>query len=272
MGRDLGRLGFSSKHRRKHNHRTAVSAPATQAPTPGSPYGSTSTADAPESTVDVLLTRTPKSLKGAVTLGTIEAPPLGQNSVEELDASFRLPARPSGFPGNGGKFYVWFVANPTNGVLEVTRSNNVSKPVPVMITGQALPELRAIALGVPNSLHPGDTITPQIQIENFGTADPDVQGPVTVYLVASVTKSFTLGSSIVAAYTVNSIPPVSQTPTQGNFRTFAQLIVDQPNNVVTILGNPVTLPTSPKKYFLGVVVDPEGRRSSSSVYRTTASA
>jgi hypothetical protein len=233
-------------------------APSTTAPTPGSPYGSTSTADAPDTTVTVLISRSPKTIRGAVTLGTISAPPVSQNSVEQLADSFTLPARPAGFAGGGGKFYVWFLANSSNSTLEVTRANNLSKPVAVQVTSQPLPELRAIALAVPSSLSPGDTITPEIQIENFGTADPDLQGPVTVDLVASVTKSFTLGSSIVASYTVNSVPAVSQTPTLGNFRTFAKLIINQPANVVTIPGTAVTLPTSPAKYFLGVVIDPNG--------------
>ena len=78
-------------------------------------------------------------------------------------------------------------------------------------------------------------------------------------MVASVTPSFTLGSSIVAQYTVNSIPAVSQQPTGGNFQTFAQQILSLPANVVTVGGTAVTLPTSPKKYFLGVVVDPQGK-------------
>jgi hypothetical protein len=233
-------------------------APATQAPTPGSPYGSTSTADAGDSTVAVLLSRSSRSLKGAISLGTIEAPPVSQNSVEQLEDSFALPSRPKGFAGAGGKFYVRFVANSTGSVPEATRANNVSKPVAVQVTGQARPELRAIALAVPSSLSPGDTVVPQIQVENFGTADPNLQGPVTVDLVASVTRSFTLGSSIIASYTVESIPAVSEAPTGGNFKTFATLILDQPNNVVTIAGAAVTLPTSPRRYFLGVVVDPGG--------------
>ncbi len=233
-------------------------APASQPPTPGSPYGSTSTSDAPDTTVAVLVSRSSRSLKGAISVGTIEAPPVSQNSVEELAASFALPSRPKGFAGAGGKFYVWFVANSSNSTLEVTRANNISKPAAVHVTGQALPQLRAIALGLPSRLSPGDTVIPQIQVENLGTANPNLQGPVTVDLVASVTRSFTLGSSIVASYTVESIPAVSETPTGGNYQTFATLIVNQPNNVVTISGTAVTLPASPRKYFLGVVVDPEG--------------
>ncbi len=233
-------------------------APATTAPTPGSPYGSTSTADAPVTTVTVLLSRTARSTRGAVSLGTIQAPPLSQNSVEQLAASFALPSRPKGFAGAGGKFYVWFLANSSNSTPEVSHSNNLSKPVAVQVTSQPLPELRAIALALPASLSPGDTVEPQIQIENFGSADSSLQGPVTVYLVASVTRNFTLGSSIVASYTVDSIPAVSETPTAGNFKTFAKHIINQPNNVVTITGSAVTLPASPRTYFLGVVVDPNG--------------
>jgi hypothetical protein len=234
-------------------------APSTQAPTPGSPYGSSSSADAPDSVIAVFASPSSKSMKGAITVGTIQAPPLSQNSVEQIPATFTLPSRPPGFAGNGGKFFIWFVANSTSQVVEVTQANNVSRPVPVLVSGQALPELRAIALAVPNSLQPGDTIAPEIQIENLGTADPSAQGPVTVYLVASVNRSFTLGSSIVASYTINSIPPVSATPTGGNFQTFAQQIVNQPSNVVTIAGSAVTLPTSPGRYFLGVVVDPQDK-------------
>jgi hypothetical protein len=232
--------------------------PTTSAPTPGSPYSSTSTADAPDTTVTVLISRSRKTIKGAVTLGTISAPPVAQNSVEQLADLFTLPTQPKGFAGAGGKFYVWFLANSSNSTLEVTRANNLSRPVAVQVTRQPLPELRAIALAVPSSLSPGDTITPEIQIENLGTADPNLQGPITVDLVASVTRSFTLGSSIVASYTVDSVPAVSQTPTRGNYKTFAKLIIDKPANVVTIPGLAVTLPTSPARYYLGVVIDPNG--------------
>ena len=92
--------------------------PPTQPQAAGSLYGSTSSADAPDSTVAVLLTKSPKSLKGAVTLGTFVAPPLTQNSVEQLSDAFTLPSRPKGFAGAGGKFYVWFVANSTGAFPE----------------------------------------------------------------------------------------------------------------------------------------------------------
>jgi hypothetical protein len=240
-------------------------APATQGPITGSTYNSISSADAPASTVTVLISPTRRSLKGAVTLGTISAAALQQNSVETLTAAFTLPSRPAGFAGGGGKFYVWFAANTPFQFPEALLANNLSRPVAVKVESQALPELRAIALALPSSLQPGDTIVPEIQVENFGTADPQAQGGVTVDLVASVTPSFTVGSSIVASYFIPSIPAESQTPTRGNFKTFAKLIVNSPRNVATIRGTAVTLPTSPNTYFLGVVIDPQGTLNQLSV-------
>jgi hypothetical protein len=229
---------------------STITEPTQQAP------GSTSTADAGDSMVDVYISPHPNSMKGAVLLGQIEAPPVSQNTLEQLTASFTLPSRPSGFAGSGGKFYVRFLANASQEVLETHLGNNWSPAVPVSITTQALPELRAIALYVPSYMQPGDTIAPIIQVENLGTADTQSQEPVTVDLVASVTPTFTVGSSIVATYTVANIPAVSETPTKGHYKTFAQHSVSTPNNVVTIEGSAVTLPTSPATYYLGVVVDP----------------
>jgi hypothetical protein len=231
---------------------STITEPTQQAP------GATSTADAGDSLVAVFLTPRKHSTKGEILLGTIEAPPLAQNSVEQISAEFTLPSQPPGFAGAGGKFYVRFLANADQKILETHPRAGLSKPVPVMVTGQALPELRAIALDVPSFMQPGDTIAPVIQVENLGTAATDIQGPLTVALVASVTPTFTVGSSIVATYTVTNIPSVSETPTLGDFTTFAQQSVTPPNNVVTIVGSPVTLPTAPATYFLGVVVDPSG--------------
>jgi hypothetical protein len=232
--------------------------PSTSAPTAGSPYGSTSTADVPDTMVDVFVSKSAHSARGAVKVASIAAPPISQNSVEQIATSFTLPARPAGFPGGGGKVYLWFVADAANNTLEVSKTNNISKPVAVRITSQPLPELRGLSLALPSKLSPGDTVAPMIQIENFGTANPNLQGPVTVDLVASVTRSFTLGSSIIASYTINSVPGVSQAPTSGNFKTFATLITNAPENTVTISGAPVTLPASPATYFVGVVIDPNG--------------
>ena len=229
--------------------------PPTEQQAAGSLYGSTSASDAPDSMIEVVLTKSPHSLKGAVTLGTFEAPPLNQNSVEQVTDAFTLPARPKGFPAASGKFYVWFFANSTGSFQEVTRTNNLSKPVAVQLTGQALPELRVVGLSVPSRMQAGDTINPTISIENLGTAD---SGPVTVDLVESLTKSFTVGSSIIASYTVTNVPAASKAPTGGNFRTVNQRKPHGPAKHRDHYGGVITLSTTPKHYYLGVVVDPTG--------------
>ena len=81
---------------------------------------------------------------------------------------------------------------------------------------------------------------------------------MTVDLVESVTKSFTLGSQIIATYTIDDLPGVSGVPTKGNYKTFARQILSQPNNVISLGGKEVTLSTSPSTYYLGVVIDPQG--------------
>ena len=228
--------------------------PPTQTQATGSLYSSVSQADAPVSTIAVFITPT-KAFKGAIKLESVEAPPLSQNSLETNSLSIALPTRPNGFKGAGGTFFVWFLANSANQFPEVTHANNLSKPVAVQVTSQPLPELRATGLAVPSRMQPGDTIDPVAFVENLGTAD---SGPVTVALVESVTKSFTLGSTIVAEQTVSDIPGVSAIPTKGNYKTFAQQIVTPPNNVVSIDFGLQSLSTSPNKYFLGIVVDPNG--------------
>jgi hypothetical protein len=235
-----------------------IGSSTTTEPTAQAP-GDTSQADAGDSTIEVVLTRSAKSFKGAVVLGTIDAPPVPQNNFEQLTDMFTLPSRPSGFP-NTGKFYVRFIANSNGAILQANPGHgNISKAVPVTLAARALPELRATALYVPDVMQPGDTISPTITVENLGTADTDLQAPVQVALVASVTPTFTLGSSIVALYTIGNIPAVSQTPTAGDYKTFAQNSVNAAPNTITFTGAPVTLPTTPGTYYLGVVVDPNGK-------------
>jgi uncharacterized repeat protein (TIGR01451 family) len=231
---------------------STTTVPLAQAP------GDTSTADAPASSVTVLIAPHRHSLAGAFPLGVFTAPPVQQNSLEQITQSFTLPTvPPSGFTSRpGGKFYVRLVANSNNRVIEANTSNNLSKPITVTLASQVLPALQATALNVPPVMQPGDTISPTIAVANLGTAPAR---RVQVALVASTNRSFNVGSSIVALYTINDIPPASQTPTGGSLATFDQLNLTAPSNVVTIFGSPVTLPTSPARYFLGVVVDPFGR-------------
>ena len=230
--------------------------PVTQQQATGSLYNSTSSADVPASSVEVILSPSAHSFRNAIKLGTFMAPSLSQNNLEVLQEAFNLPNRPAGFPVHGGRFYVRFVANSNDAIQESSYANNVSKPIPVRVTPVGLPELRVANLSIPSNVQPGDTIFPVISIENLGTAPTDLQGPVTVDLVASVTPTFTLGSSIVASYSVSNIPPVSQAPTRGNYKTFASQNLSPPDNVVSIQGNAVTLPTTPGTYYLGVVIDP----------------
>jgi hypothetical protein len=213
---------------------STITNPIAQAP------GDVTTADAAPSTVDVLITPHPNSLRGAVEIGTIAAPQVNQNSVVLVSGTFTLPSRPAGF--NGHKFYVRLLANATGSVVEADEGNNVSEAKRVSVVGAALPELRATSLGVPSTMSPGDTITPTISIANLGTAPTG--DLVQVALVASTTKSFTVGSSIVALYDITtSIPSESSAA----------------NYVYTFTGPAVTLPTSPSTYYLGVVVDPYGK-------------
>ena len=230
---------------------STITNPIAQAP------GSPSTADAAASQVTVLLTPRAHSLRGAVTLGTFTAPAIPQNNLEQVTASFTLPSRPRGFTGRaGGTFYLRLEANSNNQLVEADGTDSdISPPIPVTLASQALPELQAVALGVPPVLQPGDTIAPTIGVANLGTA---ASGPVQVALVASTTRNFTVGSSIVALYNIANIPSASQTPVGGNAGPPLEN-VSPPGNTVFFTGPAVTLPTSPQKYFLGVVVDPFGK-------------
>jgi hypothetical protein len=125
------------------------------------------------------------------------------------------------------------------------------------VVSRALPELRATALDVQTPLEPGDTIIPTITVTNLGTAA--TSGPLEVALVASTTPNFTVGSSVVALYDItSSIPGAAQVPPGGVIPAFSAT-TSILNNAYTFTGPAVTLPTTPAKYYLGVVVDPYGQ-------------
>ncbi len=91
------------------------------------------------------------------------------------------------------------------------------------VASQALPELRATDLELPAYLSPGDTIQPEITIANYGTAYSGE--PVQVALVASTTPSFTVGSSIIALYSIaDNIPPASAVSVSGTIAAFNQTL------------------------------------------------
>lgn len=209
--------------------------------------------DAIASEVAVYAVKSARSLQGAVQVGSVAIPALGQNHLTQVTSTFILPTQPLGFPGDGGQVYLVFQANATGTVLESDFTNNTSQPVPILITAP-FPLLTAVGLDVPPTMQPGDTIQPNIRIANLGPADTAPQGPVTVDLVASTTPFVTGGSTIVATYTIANIPGEAQVSNQG--LVFGDANVTPQSNIVTITGAPVTLPVAPSTYFLGVVIDP----------------
>jgi len=234
---------------------------------PVPPYAIPSSADAPATQVNIYLTPRPRSLTGALPIASVTLPALAQNDAEQFNAPLVLPQHPAGFPSTG-VFYIRLIANQNQAFAESNYAGNISPAIPVRFISTALPELRTTALDVPTVMQPGDTIAPTFQITNLGTAATDVQGPVQVALVASVTPDFNLGSSIVALYTLPSgIPGQSSAPIANSARHHRRLLgpngsvnnVTPQANVETFTGAAVTLPTSPGTYFLGIVVDPNNK-------------
>jgi len=148
-------------------------------------------------------------------------------------------------------------------VLESNYRNNVSPAIPVTLTPRpATPTLRVTSFALPDrGLVPGDVIAPRIQIANIGAAA--LTSDVEVAVVASTSRDFTLGSSIVSLYTIpGGIGGMNSTPLP-NASRHGRLprdprhnIITPNNNVATVDGGLATLPLTPPTYFLGVVNDP----------------
>ena len=178
--------------------------------------GSVSNADSAPTTVEVFASPKPNATSGLLQVDTINIPAVRQNSDYNTISAIALPDRPKGFPGVGGKLYLTLVVNNNQAVLESSTANNIYRvPTPVTIT-DPLPDLQVVALDIPSPLQPGEVIAPTIRIENFGSADPAAQGPVTVELVASQNQTFGPGDAVVASYVINSLPGISGVPTQGS--------------------------------------------------------
>ncbi len=228
------------------------------------PYYVPSSADAGTVPIAAFLTPGPRSMAGAISLGTFLAPSLTQNNIEQFSQLFGLPQRPSNFRA-AGIFYIRLFANPGQTKIESNYTNDISPAIPVRFVSSALPMLRVTALDVPSVMQPGDTIAPTFQITNLGSASTASQGSVQVALVESTTPDFNLGSKIIVLYTLpNAIPGQSAAPVVASAHHHARLFngriynnsVTQGSNVETFTAAPVKLPASPSVYFLGIVIDP----------------
>lgn len=221
---------------------------------PGQGLPGTSHADAPATMIDVFVSTRPG--KGPfIDVGELAVPAITQNNFAVVTGDITLPARPAGFP-QVGKVYFTYVVDGNNSVLESSYANNAFKSHQVVTLAPALPNLQVIGFFTPTPLVPGQAVVPVIQIANLGTAPTNQQGPVTVDIVASLTKNFGPADQILATYTVANIPPLSAVSTTEPFG--GSLNVQTPSNVVTLQSQTIVLPTTPSVYFLGVKVDPLG--------------
>jgi hypothetical protein len=226
------------------------------------PYYTPSQADAAGASIGVFLIPRGRGPASGVKIGDIDPPALSQNSLQQFQATLTLPDRPAGFPGRG-PYTIRLVANDDRSVLESNYRNNVSPAIPVTLTPRpATPTLRVTSFDLPDrGLVPGDVIAPRIQIANIGAAA--LTSDVEVAVVASTSRDFTLGSSIVSLYTIpGGIGGMNSTPLP-NASRHGRLprdprhnIITPNNNVATIDGGLATLPLTPPTYFLGVVIDP----------------
>jgi hypothetical protein len=217
--------------------------------------GAVSTADAAPTTVAVVLSRSPHpNSHNSFVVTNIAVPLVMQNNLIQQTQTITLPSQPARFPGDGGKLYVGFRINPTGNVNESDYTNNFSLSSHPVLIEAPLPELAVTGLDVPPVMQPGDTIQPTIRVTNFGPGSTGSQGPLNVALVASTTRTFNAGSSILATYTVANIPGIATVST--GTENFGLANASPQQNTVTITGAPLTLPTTPNVYFIGILIDP----------------
>jgi hypothetical protein len=216
--------------------------------------GAASTADAGPVGVSVFLIRGTSFRDRAIQIGTIGIDTLAQNSDVHLNETFVLPPQPPGFRNISGDLHLGFVVSSGGAVpnLNSTRRAYVD-PTPVALA-PALPELVAVGLDVPPVMQPGDTIQPNIQIANFGTVDSALFGPFTVFLLATTRRNSLKGASVIDSYTIEALPPLSRVPQ--TMPALGDVNINLPVNVDELEGRLVTLPVSPSRYFITVVVDP----------------
>jgi hypothetical protein len=219
--------------------------------------GSPSAADAGPSQIDVYLTNDPHSPFGnRVRIGSINVPAIPQNRLVQVTGVVTLPEQaPAGFPAIGQNAFITLDLDADRAVRDLDRTNNVLRPATPFLLVPNLPDLQAIAFGMPPVLNPGDTVVPQVKVANYGAARTDLQAPVVVQVVASLDEAFGPGDIVLGTFTVDNIQPLSVAPTE-QFIPGDETLIDRPNVVVLDAMQPVTLPDTGAPYFVGVVVDP----------------
>ncbi len=216
--------------------------------------GSLSSADVLTTSVGVYASATPTGKGGYILLGTVTTPEIRQNQDYETVVTLPLPTKRIGFPT--GKFYLILVANNDRSVIQANNTGNIYHiPKPVQIAANSLPDLQVVGFDIPQPLQPGDVVSPTVRIENFGDADSGLQGPVPVYLVASLNKNFGVGDAVVASFIIPSLPGTSNVPTLASAIPSTQNLFPLPNQFTITLPS-FKLPTTPGFYYLGIKIDP----------------
>lgn len=217
--------------------------------------GAASSADAGETVINVLASRVPNPGKNqSIVIAQVQVPAIPQNGSSQINGSINLPTRPAGYPNVGGKIYLTYVVNPNRNVLEYDPNNNTTASANPVRIQAALPDLKVVSAEVPSNLKPGDSVAPTVTIANFGTANPNLQGPVTVQLVASLDRNFGPGDSVISSFVIDSLPGVNAVPTVATVNGVQTLV--PPSNTLTQTFPVGTLPATPNRYFIGVVIDP----------------
>jgi hypothetical protein len=217
--------------------------------------GSLSPTTSAPTTVDVYISNRAHNFSHALKVASIAVPAIPPNTDVPIDQVISLPQRPRGFPGDGGNIFVQLRIDPQKQSLDFDRTNNnfiIKQPVQI---AAPLPDLEAIALEVPNSIQPGDTVSVSTKIANLGTVDTSPQGPVTVDLVASTSGQFGPGDVILSQIQIANIAPLSEVAATNS--VIGDVNITNPANVTEVTFPNVTLPGAPPDtYFLGVIVDP----------------
>ena len=210
--------------------------PTTHGPTPGSPYGSTSTADAPDSTVASSITRTPSLPRARSRWGrsrlrrfhrTASNSSPTRSRCRRARAVFREPAA-SSMSGFVAEF-----ANNSAGSHQGQQPEQAGRGA-----GDAAsrcPSCGPIALAVPSSLAPGDTIVPRSRSKTSARPIPTCKGrsPSTWWPRSPRASRWEARSSRPTRSTASRR---SRRRRRGELQDVCQADLNQPQNVVTITG------------------------------------